>query len=106
MPTTQERIAADTVTFSDEFSSYRFMKRTSYNHRTVNHSKEEYARFDPVDGVVVHTNTIGSFWAHFKIALRVRRGTRRCNLETFARIRSWRTLKESIFGLLAALSDE
>jgi hypothetical protein len=75
------------------------MKGAGYHHRTVNHSKEEYVRYD-ADGVEVHTNTIEGFWGNFKVALRSRRGTRRVALETFCRVRSWRTLKESIFSVI------
>jgi transposase-like protein len=98
-PIIEERIAAGALTVSDEFSSYNFMCRAGYKHRTVNHSEEEYVRYDP-DGLEVHPNTIEGFWSHFKVALRRRRGTRRHDLETFARVRSWRTLKESIFALI------
>ena len=81
----QERVAAGTRICSDEWSSYRKLGAAGYDHRSVNHSEEEYARMDP-DIVNVHTNTVEGFWASFKIALRNRRGTRRHRLELFARV--------------------
>jgi hypothetical protein len=55
---------------------------------------------------LVTTNGIEGFWGHFKIALRNRRGTRRHDLERFARLRSWRTFGETIFGVVAAITRE
>jgi hypothetical protein len=76
-----------------------------YDHRTCNHSKAEYVRIDP-DLTQVTTNGVEGFWGNFKVALRNRRGTRRFNLERFARVRSWRTLGETVFGVVAKLTQE
>ena len=99
----KERVAAGSLICSDEFSSYKRLRTLGFDHRSVNHSEAEYVRLDS-DLVSVTTNGIEGFWGNFKVALRNRRGTRRHNLEQFARIRSWRTLGESIFAVVARLT--
>jgi transposase-like protein len=105
LPIIQERVVPGTVICSDEFSTYKKLTSLGYDHRTVNHSDEEYVRLDP-DSVSVTTNGIEGFWGNFKIALRNRRGTRRHNLEQFARVRSWRSLNETIFAVVAQLTSD
>jgi hypothetical protein len=83
--------------------SYLTLKSIGYPHSTVNHSKEEYVRYEP-DGTLAHTNTVEGFWSMFKVSLRNRRGTRRNMLERFARVRTWRSLGESIFSVASALT--
>ena len=94
----KERVAAGSL-----FSSYKRLRTLGFDHRTVNHSNAEYVRLDR-DLVSVTTNGVEGFWGNFKVALRSRRGTRRHNLEQFARIRSWRTLGENIFAVVACLT--
>jgi transposase-like protein len=45
---------------TDEHGSYQDLKRSGYNHGTVNHSKKKY-----VVGAI-HTNTIEGFWSLIK----------------------------------------
>lgn len=97
----RQRVARGTHVYSDEFSSYFTLKQIGYPHSTVNHSKEEYVRYED-DGTLAHTNTVEGFWSMFKISLRGRRGTRRNQLESFARVRTWRSLGESIFSVVSA----
>lgn len=103
----QERVATGTLVCSDEFKTYGRLGQPAYgyDHRTVNHSLEEYVRLDD-DLVNVTTNAVEGFWGNgdMKVALRTRRGTRRFELEKFARVRSWRSLKESVFGVVSALT--
>jgi hypothetical protein len=100
----RERVKKGTPVYSDEFSSYFTLKALGYPHATVNHSEEEYVRYEE-DGSMAHTNTVEGFWSLFKVALRSRRGTRRANLELFARVRTWRSLGESIFSVVSGLTS-
>lgn len=59
IPFIKASLAAGTVLHTDESRIYNRVKR-DYEHKTVNHSKKEYAR----DGV--HTNSIEGFWGQMK----------------------------------------
>lgn len=49
---------------SDEWMPYRVLGKLGYDHRMVNHGREEYARGD------THVNTLESFWAILKRSIR------------------------------------
>jgi transposase-like protein len=51
---------------TDESSIYKFFGKYFFGHRTVNHSKGEYAKISYDINDVVHTNTIEGFWATLK----------------------------------------
>jgi transposase len=53
---------------TDEYVSYRLLKKAGYQHGTVNHSADEYARWD--NGTLHHVNTVESFWKLFKDSIR------------------------------------
>ncbi len=57
-------VAKGSVMSSDEWRSYKSLKKLGYAHDTVNHSTGEYVRGE------VHTNTIEGFWSHFKNSVR------------------------------------
>lgn len=63
IPKIQETIEPNTNIYSDEYSSYRGLKKRGYSHTTVNHSAMEYVRGE------VHTNTIEGFWGQLKRSL-------------------------------------
>jgi transposase-like protein len=63
LPEIQKSISPDATIFSDQYGSYRSLKRRGYTHSTVNHSKLEFARG------IIHTNTIEGAWAHFKLGI-------------------------------------
>lgn len=51
---------------TDEAAAFRSLtERRGYNHATVDHSADEYVRFEG-DGTAVHTNTIEAFWSQVK----------------------------------------
>lgn len=45
---------------TDQIWGYRGLSKIGYKHKTVNHSKDEWARGD------VYTNTVEGFWSHLK----------------------------------------
>jgi transposase-like protein len=63
IPEIQKNISPDATIYSDQYGSYKSLKRRGYTHTTVNHSKLEFARG------LVHTNTIEGAWAHFKLGI-------------------------------------
>ena len=56
-------IATGSKLYTDEFRSYNGLKHAGYEHETVTHSKEEWARG------TIHTNTIEGFWGQLKRSL-------------------------------------
>ena len=54
---------------TDEYAIYNFTDALGYDHRTVNHSQGEYARYDP-DGTLVHCNTMEGVWTGLRCFLR------------------------------------
>jgi hypothetical protein len=49
---------------SDEHTSYRHLKAAGFDHQTVNHRLNEYARGD------VHTNSIEGYWSRLKNSIK------------------------------------
>ena len=56
----KDHIDKSTIIYSDECSSYNYLKVKKYHHETVTHSKKEFARR------IVNTNSIESFWSYCK----------------------------------------
>lgn len=59
-PEIQKNINQSATIYSDEYGSYRLLKKRGYIHATVNHGKQQY-----VVGWV-HTQNIENFWSQFK----------------------------------------
>ncbi len=57
-----EFIEKSAIVCTDDLNSYQGMSR---EHRSVNHTRKEYARRD-ADGLIVHTNTVESWFALLK----------------------------------------
>ncbi|MCB1331999.1 MAG: IS1595 family transposase [Maritimibacter sp.] len=55
---------------TDEWRAYELLVKDGYRHGTVNHSKDEWARYDQLEGVNVSTNSVENFWRHFKHSMR------------------------------------
>jgi transposase len=51
---------------TDELRAYSLLKADGFQHGSVNHGEEEYARFDPETGVNHHVNSVEGFWKLFK----------------------------------------
>ena len=68
-------IALGTVVFTDEYDIYNRLPEWGYPHRTVCHSRGEYARDEDGDGFhEVHVNTMEGVWSLLRSWLRPHRG--------------------------------
>lgn len=68
-------VALGTVVFTDEYDIYSRLSEWGYLHRTVCHSRGEYARDEDGDGFhEVHVNTMEGVWSLLRSWLRPHRG--------------------------------
>jgi len=68
-------IAPKTLIYTDEYNIYNRLKQWNYEHKTVCHSKGEYARDEDGDGFhEVHVNTQEGIWSLLRSWLRPHRG--------------------------------
>ena len=75
MPIITKTIEIGSEVFTDEYSIYQNLADHSYCHKTVCHSKGEYARDEDGDGFCeVHSNTMEGFWSLLRSWLRPHRG--------------------------------
>jgi len=61
-----ENVQPRTTISTDEHRGYALLAGADYQHGTVNHSAEEWARLDKATGALHHTNNLESFWVLFK----------------------------------------
>jgi transposase-like protein len=74
-PFIKDAIVAGTRVYTDEYSIYARLQSWGYNHKSVNHSRGEFARDEDGDGFCeVHVNTMEGFWALLRSWLRPHRG--------------------------------
>ena len=74
-PFIAETIAKGSLIYTDEYNIYQRLESWGYQHKTVNHSKFEYARDEDGDGFYeVHVNTMEGFWSLLRSWLRPHRG--------------------------------
>ena len=63
-PLIHSTIAQGTLMYTDEYDIYCWLRQWGYEHKTVCHSKGEYAPDEDGDGFhEVHVNTIEGFWS-------------------------------------------
>lgn len=63
-PLIKATIIPGTLIYTDEYSIYTRLIDWGYEHKTVCHSKGEYARDEDGDGFYeVHVNTMEGFWS-------------------------------------------
>jgi transposase-like protein len=73
-PIIRSRVQENTTVYTDEYNIYNWLSGT-YVHKTVNHSKGEYARDENNDGKCeIHVNTMEGFWSLLRPWLRPHRG--------------------------------
>ena len=65
-----ENIQPKTIISTDEWPGYNLLTAYDYQHVTVNHSQDEWARTDPETGVRHHVQHVESFWSTFKRSVR------------------------------------
>lgn len=75
MPYVLSTISQGTLIYTDEYDIYNRLSQWGYKHKTVNHSRGEYARDEDGDGFhEVHVNTMEGFWSLLRSWLRPHRG--------------------------------
>jgi transposase-like protein len=74
-PIIEQTVEKNTLIYTDEYVIYDRLEKWGYQHKTVNHSKYEYARDEDDDGFYeVHVNTMEGFWSLLRSWLRPHRG--------------------------------
>lgn len=74
-PLFEEVVQKQTLIHTDEYSIYSKLTQWGYEHKTVCHSKGEYARDEDGDGFCeVHVNTQEGIWSVLRSWLRPHRG--------------------------------
>ena len=74
-PLIESFIAPGTRVHTDEYDIYNRLTHWGFEHRTVCHSRSEYARDEDGDGFhEIHVNTIEGFWSLLRSWLRPHRG--------------------------------
>jgi len=83
-PFITENIEKETLIYTDEYNIYSRLVEWGYYHKTVCHSKGEYARDEDGDGFYeVHTNTIEGVWSLLRSWLRSHRGISQEHLPSY-----------------------
>ena len=83
-PFITENIEKETLIYTDEYNIYSRLVEWGYQHKTVCHSKGEYARDEDGDGFYeVHTNTIEGVWSLLRSWLRPHRGISQEHLPSY-----------------------
>ena len=74
-PLIEAVVEKETLVYTDEYVIYKRLEHWGYQHKTVNHSKHEYAGDEDGDGFhEVHVNTMEGFWSLLRSWLRPHRG--------------------------------
>jgi transposase len=110
-PLIMNTIAAGATVYTDEYDIYNRLPEWGYEHKTVCHSRSEYARDEDGDGFhEVHVNTMEGFWSLLRSWLRPHRGISQESLPVYlgffqfvhnARTRGKGLLKPLLDALLA-----
>ncbi len=83
-PILEAVIACETMIYTDEYDIYSRLTDWGYEHKTVCHSKGEYARDEDGDGFhEVHVNTMEGVWSLLRSWLRPHRGISQENLPLY-----------------------
>ena len=74
-PLIKASVAVGTLVYTDEYDIYARLEEWGYGHKSVCHSRGEYARDEDGDGFhEVHVNTMEGFWSLLRSWLRPHRG--------------------------------
>ena len=74
-PIFEQFVEPNTLIYSDEYNIYNRLTEWGFNHKTVCHSKGEYARDEDGDGFCeVHVNTQEGIWSVLRSWIRPHRG--------------------------------
>lgn len=69
-PFIYENIKAGSAVSTDEAPIYDLLKAAGYDHKSVNHSKKEWRKFNYRRGEYHHTNNVEGFWRLFKNSIK------------------------------------
>jgi transposase-like protein len=69
-PFVYQNIKAGSAISTDEASIYDLLKNAGYDHKSVNHSKYEWTKYNYRRDEWHHTNSVESFWKLFKSSIR------------------------------------
>jgi transposase-like protein len=74
-PIINQFVKSGTLVYTDEYDIYGKLGVWGYGHKTVNHSKGEFARDENGHGFCeVHVNTMEGFWSLLRSWIRPHRG--------------------------------
>ncbi len=65
-PFIYENVKAGSAVSTDEANIYKLLKSAGYDHKSVNHSKKEWTKFNYRSGEYHHTNSVELFWRYLK----------------------------------------
>jgi len=83
-PVFERVISPGTLVYTDEYNIYNRLTDWGYSHKTVCHSKGEYARDEDGDGFCeVHVNTQEGIWSVLRSWLRPHRGISQTNMPIY-----------------------
>ena len=83
-PVIEASVAKGALVHTDEYDVYARLQDWGYGHKTVCHSRGEYARDEDGDGFCeVHVNTAEGFWSLLRSWLRPHRGISQEKLPTY-----------------------
>jgi transposase-like protein len=102
-----ERLKPGSIVSTDELRSYNLLARSGFRHGTVQHGKEEYARYDQATGITHHVNSVESFWSLFKRSvasthIQISRKYMHRYLGEFTFRQNHRAMENGMFDLLLA----
>lgn len=69
-PFIYQNVKAGSAVSTDEANIYKLLKSAGYDHKSVNHSKYEWTKYNYRRGEYHHTNSVESFWRLFKNSIR------------------------------------
>lgn len=94
-PIIEKFVASGSTIYTDEYDIYAHLKQKGYDHKTVCHSKGEYARDEDGDGFhEVHVNTMEGFWSLLRSWLRPHRGISQEKLPLYLGVLSVHTQRQ------------
>jgi len=83
-PLFKQFVKAQSLVYTDEYNIYNKLTQWGYEHKTVCHSKGEYARDEDQDGFYeVHVNTQEGVWSLLRSWLRPHRGISQTNMPIY-----------------------
>jgi transposase len=82
----REKVQADSLVYSDKYSSYNFLNAAGFKHERVNHSKEFVSGYKNMN----HINGVENFWNQAKRHMRKFNGLRKENFNLFLQECVWR----------------